>query len=373
MAYAAVAMRYLNNAGTSWPKPPAVHAAVAEALGASPGEQGALFDAAHRRIAAFVGVSTPERMLLTGGCTAALALALGDLPWAASDVLLTSGLEHHALARPAEKLQRERGVVWQVAPYSAGAPIDLDFVEATLKRGRVRLIAVTAASNVTGEQLPILELSRLARAHGALLLVDAAQTLGVVPFSVEKLGADLLVFAGHKGALGPGGIGGFWARPGVAFETPWAACEITAGATLRPECSPFPGYCDVGSVNLPGAVGLAAGLAWHDAQEGEVGAVGRRLAAELRRRVAGVEGCEVLGGGGPHTATVSLRADGLPLASAAAHFLERDLLVRAGQHCAPLALATLLCPEGTLRVSFGPFNVEDDVDRVLNAIEDAKP
>lgn len=364
-------MRYLNNAGTSWPKPPAVHAAVLEALAAAPAERGALFERAHGRVAAFLGLPTPERLLLTGGCTAALALALGDLPWTESDVLLTSSLEHHALARPAEKLQRERGVTWEVAPYAPGEPVDLDFVEATLGRGRVRLVAVTAASNVTGELLPTAELCRLAHAHGAIVLLDAAQTLGVVPTTVDAVGADIVVFAGHKGGLAPGGIGGFWAREGVAFETPWAACEVTPGAGERPECSPFPGYCDVGSVNLPGAAGLAAGLEWHAAQAGEVGDHARGLAADCRRRVAELPGCRVLGAGDVHTATLSIEVDALPLEAAEAYFLERGLVVRAGQHCAPLALAALGASQGTLRVSFGPLNVPDDVDRLLGAIAEA--
>jgi len=148
-------MIYANHAGTSWPKPPEVGAAVAAALAAAPGERAAIFADAAAEVVRALGLPGPERLLLTPGCAAALAVAIGDLPWAEGDVVVTSALEHHALARPVEKLTRERAVVHEVAPYRPGAPVDLDSVRDVLARGRVRLVAVTAASNVTGEVLPV--------------------------------------------------------------------------------------------------------------------------------------------------------------------------------------------------------------------------
>ncbi|MDD9933486.1 MAG: aminotransferase class V-fold PLP-dependent enzyme [Myxococcales bacterium] len=355
---------YANNAGTSWPKPPGVVEAAAAALDAPPAEGLAAFEAAAAAVCALIGVPTSERLLLTPSCTGALGLALGDLPWQPGDLVLTSALEHHALARAVEKLERERGVEHRALAYRPGATIDLEQARRVLATGRVRLVAVTHASNVTGELLPIAELAALARSHGALVLLDAAQTLGVIDLDVQELGVDLLCFAGHKGPLGPHGIGGLWAAPNVAFESPWAVCEVGEG---RGACSPFPGYCDVGSVNLAAAAGLAVALDWRREHGGAAWARALELARELREALA--RRGHVYGGDGPHTATLSVRLDALPLARAEPHFAGAGIAVRAGQHCAPLALEALGTPEGTLRISLGPFNRDEDVAAIVDAVD----
>ncbi len=362
-------MIHANHAGSTWPRPPGVAAAVQEALAAPPPAHAALYERAHAEVAAFLGIATPSRLMFASSCTAALSLVVGDLPWQAGDVVVTSNLEHHALLRPVLKLTWERGVEHVAAPYRPGEPIDLGAVAATLRGGRVRLVAVTGASNITGEVLPVRELTALAHRYGALVLLDAAQTAGVLPLDVAALGVDLLVFAGHKGLQGPLGIGGFWAAPAVAFVCPTGSCELGHRGAVANARGAFPGFCDVGSVNLPAACGLAAGLRWLQAlppaQRTWPLAAARRLRAALRDRPFG----RVLGGDGPHTATVSLQLDDDRLARAQAHFEARGIVVRAGQHCAPMALAAVEAPAGCLRISFGPANCDGDVDAVLAAID----
>ena len=339
-------MIYANAAGTSWPKPAGVVDAVQRAMLADPSDNAARYREGHEAVRRFFGVpdAAAERLLLAPSCTSALGVALGDLQLERGDVVITSSLEHHALARPVQKLVWERGVVHAQAPYAPGAPIDLDYVEATLRAGRVRLVAVTGASNVTGERLPIEALAELAHAHGALLLLDAAQLAGLLPLDVAALGVDLLTFAGHKAMLGPFGVGGLWAAPHVPFVCPAATCEVRTEAGAGPR-APFPGFCDLGSVDLP--------------------ALARRLLAACRER----ERCRVLGGDGPRTATVSFTLDHIALGDAQRHFRERGVVLRAGTHCAPMALEALGAPEGCVRVSFGPHNRDEDVDAVLAAID----
>ncbi len=372
---------YLNNAGTSFPKPPAVHHGVREALRASPHRAADLYDSAHGAVCAYLDITDRSRFLFTSGGTSALALALGDLPWKTGDCVLTSAVEHHALARPVEKLVRERGIVALRAPYTADSPIDLDFVRDSLRRKPVRLIAVTSASNITGELLPIFELSNLAHEHGALLLVDAAQTIGLTDTRVTALGVDILAFTGHKGALGPQGIGGLWAAPHVAFESPAAVCEVSHGQA--PACASFPGFCDVGSVNLAGAVGLAAGLDYLTAARGDSAQVfsegsaesfdppassPRDLARELARNLAELDGVTLLGSASAaRTGTVGFLLDALPLDRTEARFASHGISLRAGSHCAPWALETLGV-EGAIRASFGPFNTPDHLTQLLDAV-----
>lgn len=369
---------HANHAGTSWPKAPGVQEAVAEVLAGPPQLGLAAFDGAHAAACEWLGIDAPERLLLTPGCTSALSVAIGDLPWQPGDVIVTSGLEHHALSRPVERLVRDRGVVHGVAPYAPGVTVDLDAMRRVLQAGRVRLVATTGASNVSGEVLPVQAVATLAHEYGALYLLDAAQTLGVLPLDVRTAGIDLLAFAGHKAVMAPHGIGGLWAAPHVVFESPSAVCEISTGGAVggAPDrergggCSPFPGYCDVGSVNLAAAAGLGAAIAWHRGQGPAAGQRACALAAQLRAELKGRRGCELVGSvDSPHTATLSLRIEGLPLEHAQAHFATAGITVRAAQHCAPMALQALGVPEGTLRVSFGPLNVDDDVDAVLRVID----
>ncbi|HKP56632.1 MAG TPA: aminotransferase class V-fold PLP-dependent enzyme [Polyangiales bacterium] len=361
---------YANNAGTTWPKAPGVVEAASAALAAPPEASQRTLQAAHDEVCLALGIAQPERLLLTGSCTSALAILLSDLPLQAGDVVLTSALEHHALVRPIQQLVLARGVVHEVSPYSPSAPFDLDFARRVLRGGRVRLIALSGASNVTGESLPIDEIGELARAHGVPLLLDAAQTMGVLPIDVRTLPIDMLVFAGHKGPLAPHGIGGLWAAPHIELQSPAAVCEIgaEAGAT---RCASFPSGCDVGSINLAAAAGLATALRWRRAQTGDLYRDARAHASRLRRALRELPGCRVFGGyETPHTAAVSFLLDGLPLARAEAHFAQRGVTLRAGQHCAPLALQAIGAPQGTLRASFGPFNRESDVDAILAAAKD---
>lgn len=359
---------HCNHAGTSWPKPPGVAMAMQRALLADPGDHATLFAEAHAAIVRGLALDAPERLLLTSSCTQALAVAIGDLPWQPGDVVITSSLEHHALARPVQKLVHERGVVHERSPYAPGRPFDLEFAERVLRGGRTRLIAVTGASNVTGELLPLSAIADLAHRHGALFLLDAAQLAGTWPVAPGEHGADVLVFAGHKGLQGPLGIGGLWAAPHVRFVCPAAVCEIGSAGDRR-VLAPFPGFCDVGSVNLPAAVGLAAAIAWLGALPSGERDRPVRLAASLRKAVAERPACRILGGDGPHTGTLSMHLEHLPLAHAEGHFAARGIVVRAGSHCAPLALAALGMPSGCLRVSFGPSNRDDDVNALLAAID----
>src|SRR5262245_22490882 len=136
-------MIYVNNAGTSWPKAPGVVEAASQALAAPPAASSQALQEARTEVCRAFGIEQPERLLLTGSCTAALALALGDLPLQAGDVVLTSALEHHALVRPLQQLVLTRGIVHEVSPYAPGTPFDLDFAQRLLRGGRVRLIAVS--------------------------------------------------------------------------------------------------------------------------------------------------------------------------------------------------------------------------------------
>ncbi|MFG0318572.1 MAG: aminotransferase class V-fold PLP-dependent enzyme [Planctomycetota bacterium JB042] len=369
-------MIHLNHAGTSWPKPKEVLAAATATLESPPGIAGDILGAGARAVARLLDVSGEAgeaRVSLTTGCTSALSLALPLLPWARGDAVITSGLEHHALAGPIETLTRIAGIEWDAVAPGGGAAIDLERVEARLRKGGVRLVAATFASNVTGEILPIAELAHLAHEHGALFLLDAAQAAGNVPLRVPALGADLVVLAGHKGPLAPPGVGALWIAPHVEMRAPAATCALPT-SDAAPVCRPAPGFCDVGSANLPAVAGLTAGIE-HLLGRG-LDAVRAHGLARTERLLAGLARIEGVTVGGPPDAAARLAVVSVTLAGETPAAAERRLLeehgvvARAGHHCAPLAHETLgTTAEGTLRFSFGPDSTDADVDAVLVALD----
>ncbi|MCR9166022.1 MAG: aminotransferase class V-fold PLP-dependent enzyme [Nannocystaceae bacterium] len=344
--------RYLNQAGTSWPKAPGVLDAVQQTLRVDPARYAELFVEARERIAGVLGIASPEALLLTPGCTSAIAAVLLSRSWQPGDVVLTSAMEHQAMLTPIEALVRHRGVEHYRVASRAGEPFDLDALRDRLATGRVRAVAITAASNVTGERLPVEGITAAARDAGAFSLVDAAQTAGLVHLDLPSLGADAVAFAGHKGPLAPQGIGGLWIRDQKGFAAP-------------------PGYCDLGSVNLPGAVAMATSLEWLASTPTH-----RRRPIDLRHRLREAlrarDDCTVFGGDGPSTSAVSFLHTRLEIDDAEEHFAAHGIVVRAGRHCAGQHLHGLDAPDGTIRVSFGVFNRDDDVDAVLEALDAAR-
>ena len=371
---------YLNNAATSWPKPePVVRAMDACMRGAGSamrqagGEGARVMNACRDRLAELLDAPEPGRFVLLPGCTYALNLALFGLPWREGDGVVISGLEHHAVSRPARKLAARRGVRLGIAPYAPGRPFDLDWLETTLRAGGVRLVAVTAASNITGEVLPVREIVGLAHEHGALALVDAAQAAGLMPLSIREIGCDMLAFAGHKGLLGPLGVGGLWLRPGLTLDT--LAEGGTGGDSGKHELSgSCPSTYEVGSHNLPAIAGLEAGVRWLlDLGVDTVRRHEHALASRLRNGLRAAPGLTFLGGEPEHgrTGVVSFTVDGVePRTFADRLAAERGVASRAGFHCAPLAHETLgtIDRGGCVRLSVGFFNTESDVDEGVAAV-----
>lgn len=370
---------YLNNAGTSYPKPKSVVQAIGETLVAPPETYPQIYQQALKIVEQALGVPA-GRTLLTSSCTQALDVALSELSWASGDVVLTSQLEHNAVVRPVENLVRNKGAVHKRVPYRPGQPLDLEFIEKVLKQGKTRLLMLSTASNVTGEVLPLMQAVELAHRYGALVFADAAQTFGVMDESPAALGVDLIAFAGHKGPLGTQGIGGLWVKPGVTFSQRISdgapvTCEVGKAKPGRGDCTyePMPGYCDVGGVNMPALAGMAAGLRAFGEERKTQMLRARQLAAELARGAREMRGVRVFGHhAGVQTAIVSLQHEALPLNTAEAYFSSHNIRVRAGSHCAPDAMAAIQAPAGTIRISFGPHNNSADLARVLSALAGAK-
>jgi len=367
-------MIYLNQAGTSWPKPAVVRAAVQDTFDASPADWADHLAAQHLEVCRAFGVGDPQRLLLTPGATSALAVAIADHMWMPGDRIVLSSWEHHALHRPAQQLERQ-GVEVVVVPPGDGGPLALDALDGVLRAGRVRLVAMTAACNITGECLPIEDIVAMARRHGALSLIDAAQSAGWKELDVQSLDPDLLVVTGHKGVHAPWGIGALYVRRTVTMASPRATCDRPTGPPGEAAaCAPLPGACDVGSLDRPALAGLVAALRWlQDPARRDRLTTAQRQAATLAEALRDLPGVRLVrpGPAASRLPTVAFTVAGHSPTSVQALLRQRSIHVGAGQLCAPLAHETLgTIPDGVVRCSFGPSNDDTHAESAALALRE---
>ncbi len=358
---------YLNHAGTSWPKPSVVTEAVAAAMQTSPRHWPPLFDRAHHSVCRYFGVSNPGQLLLTPGCTSAISVAISDFNWELNDRILTSSWEHHALSRPLRKLQGD-GIELAVVPPDSAGPFDLDFCESSLAEGSVKLVAITAACNVTGQLLPIRRIIELAHKYNAFVLVDAAQVVGWMPLNFSELGADLIAFGGHKGLQSPWGIGGLYIADHVPMKCVTASCGLSS-SNEESLLSPRPGYCDVGSVDQFSLAGLEVAIDWleEEAQADRL-AIGRGYVQRFRDLLSAFTNVTLYGADdlSQQLPTVAFSVAGISSATISDHLKARGIVAASGFQCAPQAHETLGTAEsGVVRLGFGIGQPEKEIAKAL--------
>ncbi len=379
--------RYFDNAATSFPKPPAVVAAVTQymtEIGASAGrgayhealESGRIIEAARHELRALLGAGSRDAVIFTHNGTDALNLAIKGFV-RTGDHVVTTALDHNSVLRPLHTLGEFHGVRWQaVAPDPTDALIDPQAFAAALT-DHTRLAIVSHGSNVTGALQPLAEIAAACRRRGVALLVDAAQTAGHVPLSFTELGLDFLATPGHKGLLGPLGTGVLVIRAGRESQM----CTLREGGTgsasedMRQPCT-LPDRFEPGSHNAGGIAGLLAGLRW--LQQRGVAALRAHEMELCERMQSGLARIRHLQWFGPRkiaarVGVYSVRVPGLEPSEVSA-ILETTfgVLTRSGLHCSPLAHEAIgtLNNGGTTRLSFGPFTTVDDIDVVTTALRE---
>ncbi len=270
-------MIYFDNAATSWPKPPGVAEAMLHFLnqvGANPGrsghrlsiEAGRIVYQAREALATLFNVRDPLRIVFGANATEALNLALhGYLR--PGDHVITSSMEHNSVMRPLRALVRpsagREGIALTVVPCSPQGFLDPADLEAAI-RPETAMIVLNHASNVCGSLLPVREAGAIARRHGCLLLVDAAQTAGAYPLDVEADQIDLLAFTGHKALVGPMGTGGLAIGERVDVERLEPLKRGGTGSRSERQEQPdfLPDKYESGTANAVGLAGLGAGVRW---------------------------------------------------------------------------------------------------------------
>jgi cysteine desulfurase/selenocysteine lyase len=376
---------YIDNAATSFPKPPEVLSAMrkyAETLGASAGrgayretlETGEILVDTRHRLARLIGTEDPNQIVFTLNGSGALNLAIKGL-LRRGDHVVTTRMEHNSVLRPLHGLAaRELIEVTYVAADPGTGLVDGEAVLRSI-RDDTRLIVLQHASNVTGAIQPVEQVGLSSRREGIPLLVDAAQTAGHVPIDVTRMKIDLLAAPGHKGLMGPSGTGFLYIRPGLETQiTPLIEGGTGSVSELPVQPDFLPDKFEAGSQNAIGLAGLQAALVWLEKKSvSSIHGHGLRLSELFLDRTAKIPGVTVYGPrrADQHVPVFSISLHGMEPAELAALFeAEFGILTRSGLHCAPFAHETIgtTAQGGTTRLSFGAYNTIDDIERCVEAI-----
>lgn len=369
-------MIYLDNAATSMQKPSTVYRAVMETMqknGASPGRGGyaasiksseTVYEA-RERLAAFFHVEDPSHMVFTPNTTHSLNIAIkGALSY--GDHVIYSSMEHNSVVRPIKVLEQQKRITSSMFHANEQGEMDVNKLS-SLIRPNTRLICLTHSSNVCGSVTDIYAAADIAKKHGVLLLVDAAQSAGTLDIDANKV--DLLAFPGHKGLLGPAGTGGLYVRDGITLST---FCEGGTGSLSESLQQPemLPDRFESGTQNAPAIAGLSAALKFiKDTGIENIRTHETMLCRHFDDAIQNMPGVTLYGTQNK-TAISAITIDGIDCNDAARLLDEQyGICVRSGLHCAILAHKTLGTHNtGCIRFSFGCFNTLQEVNRAIDAV-----
>jgi cysteine desulfurase family protein len=380
---------YLDNAATSFPKPPGVAEAVAAAIssGASAGrgayreavEAGQLLQRARDLVRKFFGARPSDHVVFALNGSDALNLALKSV-LRAGDHAVTTCMDHNSVLRPLSALTAQRGVTWVAASADPRTSlVDPAAIERAITP-KTTLVAVNHVSNVTGAVQDLASIGAICRERGVLLLVDAAQSAGHLPIEFERAPIDLLAAPGHKGLLGPLGTGVLLVRAGLEERLSSVREGGTGSASEQPlQPDAMPDKLEAGSHNVVGLAGLRASLEWLlERGVAAIRAHEQQLSPRLTEQLDAIAGLTCYG---PRelerrTGVFSFRIDGFEPAELSSILEEQfGVLTRSGLHCAPLAHRAIGTDAdgGTTRASFGPFTTPEDVDALAAGLRRIAP
>ncbi|WP_127592778.1 aminotransferase class V-fold PLP-dependent enzyme [Paenibacillus lautus] len=374
---------YLDHAATSWPKPPEVFEAMRKAMeeaAANPGrgshrmavKASRVLYGTRKTLADLFGVKNPNDIALTSNTTEALNLAIKGYLREGDHVIATM-IEHNSVRRPLEYLKRTRGIQVDYIPVDEEGQLDMQLMEGAF-RSNTRLVVCSQSSNLLGSIIPLIEIGELVKRKGAVLLVDAAQSAGMLDIHVEEMHIGMLAFPGHKGLLGPQGTGGLYISPDIDLEPllhggTGSQSEAIEQPTVRPD------RYEAGTPNTIGYAGLQAGvrkvLEWTPQHiyrhEWE-------LTQYMMEGLQEVGGLRILGPtlGRARTGIVAFVSERYS-ASELAFRLDREygIAVRAGYHCTPLAhMASGTEQTGAIRASVGISTSRDEIEFMRKAIKE---
>lgn len=370
-------MIYMDQAATSFQRPPCVAQAVLDALNhagnaarstAEPSVNASCIIYEARKNLARLFNAKEENVAFTSGITESLNLVIESFLHR-GHVITTAG-DHNSVLRPL--FLREKMLDLTVLPVDAHGCIDYALLERAFRPDTVAVIT-TGASNVTGNMIDIGAVGSMARAHDALFILDSAQVAGIVPLDIDKLSIDVLCFTGHKDLLGPQGTGGIVLREGLhPVPVKVGGSGFYSFSKTHPDMMPY--VFEAGTANSHGLAGLNAAVKW--LLENELNEAAINLAAHFYEGLSKIPDVKVYGSfkDANRVPVISLNigdADSGQVADML--WCDYEIAVRSGVHCAPLlhqALGT--AQQGTVRFSFSRFNTMEEVDSALRALREIR-
>ena len=369
---------YLNNAATSWPKPPEVLAAVTQSLalpvfgsGRTTGSQGEDYITLAREALSHLFVADPpEHVVFTQNATDSLNILIqGFLTGKETGFhVLTTALDHNSVLRPLHECERQHHIWLTILPFEDGS-VCPDFVEAAIKTD-TRLMVMTHGSNVLGSEQDIHRIGKILHDHGIYFIVDGAQTSGHFPINLRELPVDAYVFTGHKGLFGIPGTGGFYLRdPETIAPVRFGGTGTDSFSLLHPR--EMPERFEAGTHNYPGLAALAAGVNYIISTGVDTIAAKTECQAAFLIRELNKE---------PNIAIYNEHPS-LPIVSFNIHGMENDdvgfvlaraygIIARTGLHCAPLVHKTIDGGKGCVRLSLSWFTTDEECRIAAEAVRE---
>lgn len=334
------------------------------------------FEGARKKLAAFINAEDSAQIIWTRGTTEGInlvAASWGRTNLQAGDRILVSAMEHHSNIVPWQMIAAQMGATVEPIPVDSTGTIELSALQQMLDE-RVKMVAVGHVSNALGTVNPVIEITRLAHAAGALVLIDGAQAVGHWPVDMLSLDCDFYVFSAHK-LFGPTGVGALYGKRELLEAMPpyqgggeMIESVSFAGTTYNQ----LPYKFEAGTPNIAGVIGFGAAIDYLSALDRAGAARHEHALLEYARgKAQKVSGLRLIGTADHKVSVLSFVLDGIHPADLGTLLDQQGVAVRTGNHCAQPIMDQYGIP-GTVRASFSFYNNFDDVDRLFAAIEKAK-
>jgi len=376
-------MIYLDNAATSFPKPNIVYDEIARCMKeycANPGRSGhkmslkssIAVQEARETISKFFNIKNPLRIVFTKNATEALNIIIQGIAKEGCHIISTS-MEHNSVLRPLKELEKRGIAEVSIAWGSETGEIEPESI-ARLIKSNTCLIICTLSSNVNGTIMPVEDIGKIAEEHNIQFLLDASQGAGSINIDVEKMNITYMAFPGHKGLLGPQGTGGLYIKEGILVKSLLQGGTGSFSSSLdQPEL--MPDSHESGTLNLPGIVGLKAGIEFiNNLGVENIKLYKNMLLTRLYEGIKDINGVKIYSTSNVNKNSGILAINILDCDSTEITEIlsnKYDIAVRGGYHCAPLAHKTLGTEkQGLVRISLGCFNTIEDIDYTIKAIQE---
>lgn len=375
---------YLDNAATTFPKPKEVYEFMHQFYmehGVNPGRSG--YDATleteevvystRKMLTQFFNGTDPYQLTFSYNASDSLNMIIQGMVEKGDHVVSTK-VEHNSVLRPLNVLQRDGVCEVTYVPFNEKGYVDPDDIKKAIKKN-TKMVIMNHGSNVIGTVQPVGEVGNICGKMGCCFAVDASQTAGAQKIDVQKMGIDLLAFTGHKGLMGPTGIGGSYIKKDLPIKgTRHGGTGVRSAYPYHLE--EFPYRMECGTLNIIGVAGLHAGQKWLE-EKGVVTIHNQEMELwdKLLTGIQKIEGIKVYCAESKenHNAVLSFNIDGWDAADVGTMLdVDYNIACRTGLQCAPLVHEQLGTTEihGTVRFSVGPFNTEEHIDKAIEAVKE---